>query len=124
MNKTNVIIFIIFIVTFLLGTSHMIFKIMRGEKTGFHEFLFFSTLLILLLPSTTSKGENDEEKKREAFEKSAKISYFLLLSLLLVAVIVDEMLTGEINTLLAIVLTIGMATLPVIEFLMMKKSRS
>ncbi|MGG1217911.1 hypothetical protein ABE236_10680 [Priestia endophytica] len=121
MNKTN---FIIFITAFLLGTSYTIFKIITGEKIGFNEFLFFSMLLMLYLPTITTKIERSEEEKRKIAEKSSKISYFLLLLFLFLAVLVEDILTGEINTLLAGVLALGMATLPLVEFFMMKKYHS
>jgi hypothetical protein len=96
MNKTNLIIFI---TAFLLGTSYTVFKIITGEKIGFNEFLFFSMLLMLYLPTITPKIERSEEEKRKIAEKSSKISYFLLLLFLCLAVLVEDILTGEINTL-------------------------
>jgi hypothetical protein len=79
---------------------------------------------MLYLPTITTKIERSEEEKRKTAEKISKISYFLLLLFLCLAVLIEDILTGEINTLLAGVLALGMVTLPLVEFFMMKKYRS
>lgn len=105
-----------------------IFKIIAGKEVGFNEVIVIGTLLMLFFSAITwgNKEEKDgilqeEELGQRITEKSSKISYFILLFFILVAVAADKLINGSINVFLLGILGLAMVILPFVEFLVAKK---
>jgi len=105
-----------------------IFKIIAGKEVGFNEVIVIGTLLMLFFSAITwgNKEEKDgilqeEELGQRITEISSKISYFILLFFILVAVAADKLINGSINVFLLGILGLAMVILPFVEFLVAKK---
>lgn len=105
-----------------------IFKIIAGKEVGFNEVIVIGTLLMVFFSAITwgNKEEKDgilqeEELGQRITEKSSKISYFILLFFILVAVAADKLINGSINVFLLGILGLAMVILPFVEFLVAKK---
>lgn len=112
----------------LIVIGYSIFKIMTGQEVGFQEVIVIGTLAMMFFTAITwgNKKENDgifmdEELGQRITEKSSKISYFVLVFFILVAVAADELVHGTINVFLLAVLGLAMVLLPLVEFLVAKK---
>ncbi|WP_137743957.1 hypothetical protein [Robertmurraya siralis] len=112
----------------LIVIGYTIFNIITGKAVGFQEVIVIGTLLMMFLSTITwgNKEEKDgilieEELGQRITEKSSKISYFILLFLILIAVAADEIVNGTINVFLLAILGLAMILLPLVEFFVAKK---
>lgn len=107
-----------------------IYRALTGIGVGFNEIMGLAILFSIFFSAITwgTKGEDDgvradEELGRKITEKSSKISYFVLMVLILIILLVDQFILGTMNTSLLIVLGLAFATLPCVEFLVARKYR-
>ncbi|MEK3936859.1 hypothetical protein MKY41_16240 [Sporosarcina sp. FSL W7-1349] len=105
-----------------------IYKLAAGKEIGFNEIGSISILLMMYFSAITwgTKEEKDgilqeEELGQRITEKSAKISYFILLVAILLAVATEQWIYGSSNIFLLIILALAMCTLPFVEFLVARK---
>ena len=63
----------------------------------------------------------DDELRKMITEKSSKISYFVLITSILVAVFTDELINGTVNIFLLVLLALSVVILPFVEFLVAKR---
>lgn len=112
----------------LIVIGYSIFKIFTGKEVGFNEIVTIGMLLMMFFSAITwgNKEEKDgilqeEELGQRITEKSSKISYFILLFFILVAVAADKFISGTINVFLLGILGLAMIILPFVEFLVAKK---
>lgn len=118
----------------LIGTATLgviiftIYKLIAGKEIGFNEIGSIGILLMMYFSAITwgTKEEKDgilqeEELGQRITEKSAKISYFVLLVFILLAVAAEQLLYGSSNIFLLIILGLAMCTLPFVEFLVARK---
>lgn len=112
----------------LIVIGYSIFKIITGREIGFQEVITIGTLLMMFFSAITwgNKEEKvgiliDEELGQRITEKSSKISYFILVFFILVAVAADELVNGTINVFLLAILGLAMIILPLVEFLVAKR---
>lgn len=108
----------------LIVIGFSIFKFAIGKEVGFQEVIAISSLLMMFFSAITWGNKEDqdgilidEELGQKITEKSSKISYYVLVSLILVAVAADEWINGTINVFLLVVLGLAMIILPLVEFL-------
>lgn len=126
--KTRKIGAIIFGTATLIVIGYSIFKIINGKEVGFQEIIAIGMLVMMFFSAITwgNKEEKDgilidEELGQRITEKSSKISYFILVFFILVAVAADELVNGTINIFLLAILGLAMIILPLVEFLVAKK---
>lgn len=126
--KTRKIGAIIFGTATLIVIGYSIYKIITGKEVGFNEIVTIGMLLMMFFSAITwgNKEEKDgilqeEELGQRITEKSSKISYFILLFFILVAVAADKLINGTINVFLLSILGLAMIILPFVEFLVAKK---
>lgn len=126
--KTRKISAMIVCIAALVVIGYSIFKVLAGKEVGFQEVIAIGALLMLFFSTLTwgNKREKDgiymdEELGQRIIEKSSKISYFILLFLILIAVAADEWVHGNINVFLLALLGLAMVLLPLVEFLVVKK---
>lgn len=126
--KTRKISAMIVCIAALVVIGYSIFKVLAGKEVGFQEVIAIGALLMLFFSTLTwgNKREKDgiymdEELGQRIIEKSSKISYFILLFLILNAVAADEWVHGNINVFLLALLGLAMVLLPLVEFLVAKK---
>lgn len=119
---------IIFGTATLIVICYSIFKIITGKEVGFNEVLAIGSILMMFFSTITwgNKEEKDgilieEELGQRIKERSSKISYFILLFFILVAVVAEELINGTINIFLLVILGLAMIILPFVEFLVAKK---
>lgn len=112
----------------LIVIGYSIFKFISGREVGFQEVVVIGTLLMMFFSAITwgNKEEKDgilidEELGQRITEKSSKISYFILVFFILVAVASDELVNGTINVFLLAILGLALIILPLVEFLVAKK---
>lgn len=126
--KTRKIGAIIFGTATLIVIGYSIFKIITGREVGFQEVIVIGTLLMMFFSAITwgNREEKDgilidEELEQRITEISSKISYFILVFCILVAVAADELVNGTINIFLLAILGLAMIILTLVEFLVAKK---
>lgn len=126
--KTRKISAMIVCIAALVVIGYSIFKVLAGKEVGFQEVIAIGALLMLFFSTLTwgNKREKDgiymdEELGQRIIEKSSKISYFILLFLILIAVAADEWVHGNINVFLLALLGLAMVLLSLVEFLVAKK---
>mgnify|MGYP000891216124 CR=1 FL=1 len=112
----------------LIVIGYSIVKIINGKDFGFNEITTISILLMMFFSAITwgDKKEKDgifidDELGQRITEKSSKISYFILLVVLLIAVAADQIVNGTNNIFLLAALGLGMIILPLVEYLVAKK---
>lgn len=112
----------------LIVIGYSIFKIITGKEVGFQEVIVIGTLLMMFFSAITwgNKEEKDgllidEEIGQRITEKSSKVSYFILIFFILVALAADELVNGTINVFLLAILGLAMILLPLVEFWVAKK---
>lgn len=112
----------------LIVIGYSIVKIINGGDFGFNEITTISILLAMFFSAITwgDKEENDgvfvgDELGKKITEKSSKISYYILLVVLLIAVAADQIVNETNNIFLLAALGLGMIILPLVEFLVAKK---
>ncbi|MBM7714071.1 hypothetical protein MHB50_01700 [Siminovitchia sp. FSL H7-0308] len=112
----------------LIVIAFTIYKISTGKAIGFNEIITISILLMMFFSAITwgNKEEKDgilqeEELGQRITEKSSKISYFILLFIILAAVTADHLVNGTNNIFLLAVLGFAMIILPLVEFLVAKQ---
>ncbi|MHA6250893.1 hypothetical protein [Oceanobacillus sp. CAU 1775] len=127
MKKRNIGAFIVGAAT-LITIGFSIYKILTGQEVGFQEVVAMGMLLMVFFSAITwgSKEEKDgilvdEELGQKITEKSSKISYFILMVIILVAVAADQWVNGTVNVFLLAVLGLAMVVLPLVEFLVARK---
>ena len=108
----------------LIVIGYTIFKIITGKEVGYNEVMTIGILLMAFFSAITwgNKEEKDgilpeEELGQRITEKASKISYFILVFLILIAVFVDELVNGTINVFLLGILALSMILLPFVEYL-------
>ncbi|MFG3612713.1 hypothetical protein [Rummeliibacillus stabekisii] len=112
----------------LIVIGYSIFKISNGKEMGFNEVGTIGVLLMMFF-STITWGDKidqdgilqEEELGQRITEKSSKISYFLLLFFIVVAVAADKLINGTINAFLLGLLGLAMIILPIVEYVVAKK---
>jgi len=126
--KTRKIGAIIIGIAILIVIGYSIFKIITGREVGFQEVIVIGTLLMMFFSAITwgNREEKDgilidEELGQRITEISSKISYFILVFCILVAVAADELVNGTINIFLLAILGLAMIILPLVEYLVSKK---
>ena len=119
---------IIFGIATIIVIGYSIFKVMTGKEFGFNEIMTIAICLMMFFSAITwgNKEEKDgvyqkDELGQKITEKSSKISYFILIGLILIAVFVDELVNGTVNMFLLIILGLSMVILPLVEFITAKK---
>lgn len=108
----------------LIVIGYTIFKIITGKEVGYNEVMTIGILLMAFFSAITwgNKEEKDgilqeEELGQRITEKASKISYYILVFLILIAVFVDELVNGTINVFLLGILALSMILLPFVEYL-------
>ena len=119
---------LIFGTTTLIIIGFTIYSIIIGKDVGFNEIVSIAIVLSMFFSSITwgTKEDKDgifqdEELGKMITEKSSKISYFVLTTLILVAVFTDELINGTVNIFLLVLLALSVVTLPFVEFLVAKR---
>lgn len=119
---------IIFGLATLVVILFTMYKLFTGKDVGFNEISTISILLMMFLSAITWGNKEDkdgiyieEELGQRITEKSSKISYYILIVVILIAVAADQFVNGTVNIFLLAVLGLGMIILPVVEFFMVKK---
>ncbi|WP_054707914.1 hypothetical protein [Bacillus sp. JCM 19041] len=112
----------------LVVVGFTIYKIMTGHEVGFGEISTISILLMLFFPAITWGGEKEkdgilqnEELGIKISEQSSKISYYILVIVLLIAVFIDYSMNGTYNLLLVVILGIAMVLLPLVQFIVSRR---
>lgn len=112
----------------LIVIGYSIFKIITGKAVGFQEVIVIGTLLMMFFSAITwgNKEEKDgilidEELGQRITEKSSKVSYYIMVFFILVAVAADKLVNDSINVFLLTILGLAMILLPLVEFLVAKK---
>lgn len=112
----------------LIVIIYTIYKVLAGQEVGFNEIIVISTLVMMFFSAITwgNKWEKDgiyqdEELGQRITEKSAKISYFILLVIILLAVALDQWINGTVNVFLLAVLGLAMIILPMVEYFVARK---
>lgn len=107
-----------------------IYKWIIGDTVSFNEIMSCSIVLSSLLSAITwgSREEGDgpsqeDELGQHITYKSAKISYFVLMALLLLALVADKWIFGRENMTLLLVFAISMIVLPLTEWIVSKQYR-
>ncbi len=101
---------------------------MSGQTLGFDEILVSSVLLMSFFSAITWGNEKEkdgilenEELGKRITEQSSKISYFVLVVVLLIFVFIDYTVNAEYNLFLLGALGIAMVLLPLVEFIVSRK---
>ena len=109
----------------LIAIAYTTYKMMSGKDVGFNEIITISILFMMFFSVMAREDKKEEDQSDEldqkVLEKSSKISYFILLFAILLAVFADQLVNGTINIFLLAVLSLGMVILPVVEYLVAKK---
>lgn len=112
----------------LIVIGYSIFKVVTGREVGFQEVVAIASLVMMFFSAITwgNKEEKDgilieEELGQRITEKSSKISYFILIFFILIAVAADGMVNGTVNVFLLAILGLAMVLLPSVEFLVARK---
>lgn len=115
----------------LIVIAFSAYKALMGQEIGFNEIAAIGILLMIFLSAITwgDREEKegiyqDEELGQEITEKSSKISYYILIFCILLAVACDKMIHGTVNIFLLLVLALAMIILPLVEFFMVRKYRT
>ncbi|MCT1904661.1 hypothetical protein [Oceanobacillus sojae] len=119
---------IIFGITTLIMIGYTIYRLLTGKNVGFNEIIGISIALMLFFSVAAwgNKKEKDgiyqdDELGQKITEKSSKISYFILLFVILAAVAADQLVNGMVNIFLLAALGLGIIILPVVEYVIVKK---
>lgn len=128
MSKTRKIGALIIGIATLIVIGFTMYKAVSGQEVGFNEISAIAILFMMFFSAITwgNKQEKDgilleEELGQRITEKSSKISYYILLFVLLAAVAADQWVNGTVNVFLLAALALGMITLPLVEFLVARK---
>ena len=115
-------------IALLIVFGYSMYKLAVGKEIGFNEILAIATLTMVFFSTITwgTKEEKDgilqeEELGQRITEKSAKISYYLLLVFIFIAVSADKIINGTANIFLILILGLAMITHPIIEYFYSKK---
>lgn len=107
-----------------------IYKWIVGDTVGFNEIMSCAIVLTSLLSAITwgSREEGDgpaqdDELGQHITYKSSKISYFVILVLLLLALVADKWIFGRENMTLLLVFALSMIVLPLTEWIVSKQYR-
>lgn len=108
--------------------SFTIYKITTNQEVGFNEISTLSILLMAFFSAITWGGEKEkdgilqnEELGKKITEQSLKISYYILVVVLLIAVFIDYSINGIYNILLVGILGIAMFLLPFVQFIVSRR---
>ncbi|MGM7681207.1 hypothetical protein ACSVDA_03535 [Cytobacillus sp. Hm23] len=108
--------------------SFTIFKTITGKEVGFNEILVFSSLFMMFFSAITWGGEKEkdgilqnEELGRKITEQSSKISYYILVVIIIIFVFLDYSVNGTYNFFILGIMGIAMVLLPLVEFLVSRK---
>ena len=114
--------------TALVIIGYIIFMYIDGQAIGFNEVIVASGVIMMFLSSLTWGNEHEddgilpeEELGQKIIEKSAKISYYVLMVCIIVIIGVEQMLTGTTSIYMLIVLALAMLTMPFVELIVSKK---
>lgn len=126
--KTRKISAIIIGTATLIVIGYSIYKIITGKEVGFNEIVTIGMLFMMFFSAITWGNKEDkdgilqeEELGQRITEKSSKISYYILLFFILVAIAAEKLINGTINVFLLSILGLAMIILPFVEFLVAKK---
>ncbi|WP_062047271.1 hypothetical protein [Bacillus sp. JCM 19034] len=119
---------IIFGIATLIVIGFTILKVITGEEVGFNEVVAIGSLLMIFFSAITWGNKEDkdgilleEELGQRITEKSSKISYYVLLIFILLAVVFDKNINGTHNVFLLAILVLAMIILPFVQYLFTKK---
>ena len=119
---------IVFGVLTLGAIATSIFRMIDGRDVGFNEIVMIAMFTMLFLSALTWGGKDekdgiyiDDELGRKITEKAAKMSYHLLVVIIVFAVAIEKLVYGTVNIFLLLVLGIGMILLPAVEFVVARK---
>lgn len=119
---------VLFGVVTIAVTGFTIYKVSIGETVGFNEIFIISLLFMIFLSAITwgTKKNKDgivleEELGQRITEKSAKISYYILIVVIFGAIFADKLINETINIFLLLILGIAMVLLPFVEHLVARK---
>lgn len=120
----------IFGVTSAIIIGYTFYMWLTDQTVGFNEIISCAIVLSAFLsaitwgtPDDPNGPRQDEELGRHITMKSAKISYFVLVVLLLLALAVDKWLFGRENTTLLLVFSLSIIILPLTEWLVSRQYR-
>ncbi|MFC9710105.1 hypothetical protein ACFTRD_18335 [Paenibacillus sp. NPDC056933] len=109
----------------------VIFRTATGKSIGFNEIVTLGAVMMLFMSAMTwgTKEDKDgiredEELGRRITEQSSRLGYFLLTFFILVAVGIDQWIHEEPSLLLLSLLGVSMITLPLIEWIQVRKYRT
>lgn len=126
--KTRIIGAILFGAAALTVIGYTIYQILTGKTVGFNEIIAIAFALMMFFSVVTwgNKREKDgiyqdDELGQKITEKSSKISYFILLFVILAAVAADQAVNGTVNVFLLAALGLGIIILPMVEYLIARR---
>ncbi|EWH22270.1 hypothetical protein [Bacillus haynesii] len=107
----------------LFAIAYTTYKMMSGKDVGFNEIITISILFMMFFSVMAREDKKEKEDRSDELghKNSAKISYFILLFVILLAVFADQLVNGTVNIFLLAVLGLGMVIFPVVEYLVAKK---
>ncbi len=103
----------------LIAIAYTTYKKMSGKDVDFNEIITISILFMMFFSVMAREDKKEKEDKSDEF--GHKISYFILLFAILLAVFADQLVNGTVNIFLLAVLSLGMVIFPVVEYLVAKK---
>jgi hypothetical protein len=119
---------IVFGTATIIVLADIIYRIITGKDVGFFEIAALGIFMMMFLSAITWGNKvkkngilQEEELGIKIKEQSSKISYFILLFIILLAVFTDKIVNGTINIFLLIVLGLTIVILPFVEYLDAKK---
>ncbi|SDT09997.1 hypothetical protein SAMN05444162_3083 [Paenibacillaceae bacterium GAS479] len=128
--KTRKIASIVVCMAALIVIAFTIYKLNLGKQVGLNEVISISTLVMMYFSTITwgTKHDKDgilqeEELGQRITEKSSKMSYLILVVLILGVVALDELINNNVNVFLLALLGLSMILLPMVEFLYARKYR-
>jgi len=113
-------------ITTLIIVLFTIYKGFSGKEIGFSEITSIAISMMMFLSAITWGNEEDgilekEELGKKIIGESSKIAYWVLTTFILIAVILDNIISGDFNMPLLILLSLAMVTLPLTEFIISRK---
>ncbi|WP_312654624.1 hypothetical protein [Proteiniclasticum sp.] len=118
----------VFGVATLVLIANIIYKIALGKTIEMYDVLAMGTFVMMFV-ATITWGDKEEKKGlyqedelgQKIIEKSSKISYTILLFIIMLAVFADKIVNGTVNLFLLLVLGFAMITYPLVEYFIAKK---
>ncbi|UNK19225.1 hypothetical protein MNQ98_04080 [Paenibacillus sp. N3/727] len=121
---------LVFGVTSLIVIGFTLWKWLSGQEVGFNEWGSIAIVLSAFLGAMTwgSKGDPEhispeEELGRHISSQSFKASYFILLALALIVLVIEKIAYAHDNIGVIAVLLLGIIVLPATEYVVSRKFR-